>query len=55
MYPPGRVMSTANSYHPNGVNLCYCDGSVTFVNEYVSIDVWRSMGTRASKEAFQTP
>jgi prepilin-type N-terminal cleavage/methylation domain-containing protein/prepilin-type processing-associated H-X9-DG protein len=55
MYPPGRMMSTANSYHNDGVNLCYCDGSVTFVFNTVDINVWRAMGTRAGKEGFQTP
>ena len=51
MYPPGRIMTTANSYHPGGVNLCLCDGSVRFVSDSVDIVVWNSVGTRAGKEA----
>lgn len=54
MYPPGRIMTTANSYHPTGVNLCMCDGSVRFVSGQVDIFVWNSVGTRDGKEALAT-
>ncbi len=54
MYPPGRIMTTANSYHPGGVNLCLCDGSVRFVSEGVDLLVWNSVGTRAGKESLTT-
>jgi prepilin-type processing-associated H-X9-DG protein len=41
---------TASSYHPEGVNVCMGDGSVRFVSNAVNLDVWRGLGTRASKE-----
>lgn len=55
MYPPGRIMTTANSYHPGGVQGVMCDGSVQFFSETIDVAVWRSLGTRAGDEAFQIP
>ncbi len=40
----------ANSYHPNGVNVVLCDGSVRFVPNSISLTVWRALGTRAGGE-----
>ena len=51
MYPPGRIMTTANSHHPGGVNLSMCDGSVRFVQSNIDLVTWRAMGTRAGGEA----
>jgi prepilin-type processing-associated H-X9-DG protein len=45
-------MRTANSAHPNGVNLLKCDGSVTFVPKTVDMLVWRAYGSRSGGEAF---
>jgi prepilin-type N-terminal cleavage/methylation domain-containing protein len=42
----------ARSRHGYGVNLMLGDGSVHFVNEKVSLDVWRAMSTRAGGETF---
>ncbi len=42
IFPPGRIMNTANSYHPGGVNLGLCDGSVRFVKSSVSLPTWRA-------------
>jgi prepilin-type processing-associated H-X9-DG protein len=39
IFPPGRIVNTANSYHPGGVNLALCDGSVRFVKDSVSVSV----------------
>jgi prepilin-type N-terminal cleavage/methylation domain-containing protein len=50
MYPPGRIMSTANSAHPGGVNLLVGDGAVKFVSENIDLQVWRAVGTRAGNE-----
>jgi len=55
MYPPLRIATTANSYHPEGVNLVYCDASVTFVSDQVNLLAWWAMGSRDGKEAFQQP
>ncbi|MEX2558333.1 MAG: DUF1559 domain-containing protein [Pirellulales bacterium] len=52
MYPPGRIMTTANSNHPRGVNVAFCDGSVRFIADTIKLEVWRALGTRAGKEAF---
>jgi prepilin-type N-terminal cleavage/methylation domain-containing protein/prepilin-type processing-associated H-X9-DG protein len=40
----------ARSYHTGGVNVVRADGSVTFVPDSISIDVWRAFGTRAGGE-----
>ena len=45
---------TASSYHPNGVNCAHLDGHVSFVNETVTMPVWRAMGTIAGGELIQT-
>lgn len=50
MYPPGRIMSTAGSWHPSGVNITMCDGSVRFISDSIAIPVWRGLGTRSSGE-----
>jgi prepilin-type processing-associated H-X9-DG protein len=50
MFPPGRIATTANSGHTNGVNLCLCDGSVRFVPNSVSLTTWRAVGSRNGGE-----
>jgi prepilin-type N-terminal cleavage/methylation domain-containing protein/prepilin-type processing-associated H-X9-DG protein len=50
MFPGSRIMTTANSNHSNGVNLCLCDGSVRFVSNGISIATWRALGTRNGGE-----
>jgi prepilin-type processing-associated H-X9-DG protein len=50
MYPPGRIMTTANSYHPGGVNVAFCDGAVRFISNSVDLKIWRALGSRAGKE-----
>ena len=46
MFPPNRIMTTANSYHPAGINSANCDGSVRFVPNSIDIQVWRNLGCR---------
>jgi prepilin-type N-terminal cleavage/methylation domain-containing protein/prepilin-type processing-associated H-X9-DG protein len=46
MFPPNRIMTTANSKHTNGVNVGLCDGSVRFVPYAISLTTWRALGTR---------
>ncbi len=41
----------ARSYHTGGVNVCLCDGSVTFIKTTISFTVWQALGTRAGGEA----
>jgi prepilin-type N-terminal cleavage/methylation domain-containing protein/prepilin-type processing-associated H-X9-DG protein len=41
---------TPRSQHPGGVNVLMGDGSIRFVNENVSLAVWRGLGTRNGGE-----
>jgi prepilin-type processing-associated H-X9-DG protein len=50
IYPPGRIVNTANSYHPGGVNVGLCDGSVRFVKDTISLPIWRALGSRNGGE-----
>jgi prepilin-type processing-associated H-X9-DG protein len=43
-------MTTANSRHSGGVNLCLADGSVRFIKSSVNITSWRALGTRNGGE-----
>jgi hypothetical protein len=51
MYPPGRIATTAKSYHPGGVGMAKADGSATFVSDSVDLAIWRALGTRAGGES----
>lgn len=51
-FPGAGSMRTANSDHPNGVNLLKCDGSVTFVAKSVDLQAWRAYGSRNGGEAY---
>lgn len=50
MYPPQRIMTSAQSYHTGGVQVARCDGSVSFVAESVDIQAWRALGSRDGGE-----
>jgi prepilin-type N-terminal cleavage/methylation domain-containing protein/prepilin-type processing-associated H-X9-DG protein len=50
MYPPGRIGTSANSNHGNGVNVALCDGSVRFVNYGISLATWRAAGSIAGND-----
>jgi prepilin-type N-terminal cleavage/methylation domain-containing protein len=52
MFPPGRIMTTANSQHDQGVHVLRCDASVRLVSDSVDLQIWRKVGTRAEGEAF---
>jgi len=53
MYPPGRIATTAGSYHPGGANVALCDGSVRLVSETISVPTWRALGSRDGKEVVE--
>ncbi len=40
----------ARSYHPGGVNVCFADGSVRFIQDGIDLPTWRALGTRAGGE-----
>jgi prepilin-type N-terminal cleavage/methylation domain-containing protein/prepilin-type processing-associated H-X9-DG protein len=50
MFPPLRIMTTADSKHSGGVNVLMCDGSVRFVKYSVSPVTWSAVGTRNGGE-----
>ena len=50
MYPPGRIATTADSNHSNGVNVALCDGSLRFVPQSISLPAWRAMGSATGGE-----
>ena len=45
-----RAHIGASSYHAGGVNSCFVDGSVRYVSESTSFEVWYAAGTRAGGE-----
>jgi prepilin-type N-terminal cleavage/methylation domain-containing protein/prepilin-type processing-associated H-X9-DG protein len=47
---PTYSVITARSYHTAGVNVALVDGSVRFVADAISLDVWRALGTRSGSE-----
>jgi len=49
---PRFRLDAAGSHHDGGVNVLMVDGSVRFVNDDVSADVWRAIGTRDGAEVF---
>ena len=38
-------VNTARSRHPDGVNATFCDGSVRFFRNAMSVQAWQAMGT----------
>jgi prepilin-type N-terminal cleavage/methylation domain-containing protein/prepilin-type processing-associated H-X9-DG protein len=50
MFPPGRIATSANSGHTNGVNMALCDGSVRFVSNSITLGAWRALGSRNGGE-----
>jgi type II secretory pathway pseudopilin PulG len=40
----------SNSFHPQGVNLMLCDGSVQTINDDIDPAVWEALGTRAGDD-----
>lgn len=45
------LVTPPSSYHTGGINLLLCDGSVRFVSDGVSRDVWMATGSRNGAEA----
>jgi prepilin-type N-terminal cleavage/methylation domain-containing protein/prepilin-type processing-associated H-X9-DG protein len=58
-YRPGtqwwELVTPASSYHPGGVNVCLCDGSVRFVSENIDADIWMAAGTISGGESVTLP
>ncbi len=45
---------TATSAHPGGVNVCFADGSVHFVKDSVSPNIWWALGSRNNGEVISS-
>jgi prepilin-type N-terminal cleavage/methylation domain-containing protein/prepilin-type processing-associated H-X9-DG protein len=45
-----KALTAARSYHPSGVNLLYCDGSLRFIEDSIDPLLWRAAATRAGNE-----
>lgn len=43
-------LKTARSRHSGGVNLLACDGSVRFVTNTITLQIWQALATRAGSE-----
>jgi hypothetical protein len=50
MFPPGRIATTAGSYHPGGAMMALTDASVRFVPETIDVPTWRALGSRDGRE-----
>lgn len=48
-----EIEISMGSYHPGGLHLLLCDGSVRFVNEAISDDVRRKLGSRNGHEVIE--
>jgi len=46
---PGAI--GASSWHPGGVHVLTCDGSVRFVQEVIHLPVWRALASRSGGES----
>lgn len=46
----GHGLSTARSRHTGGVNVWFCDGSVRFIKDSISMAIWRALATRSGGE-----
>ena len=50
MFPPGRIMTTANSQHGALVNIAFVDGSTHSLSQNVDLAIYRAIGTRNGGE-----
>jgi prepilin-type N-terminal cleavage/methylation domain-containing protein/prepilin-type processing-associated H-X9-DG protein len=54
--PPGglQIAHVANSRHPSGVNVAFCDGSVKFIKSSIGLPTWWALGSRAGGEVISS-
>ncbi len=45
-----KGLMTSRSYHPGGVEVLFCDGSVRFVIDAIDLPLWRGLATRNGGE-----
>ncbi len=46
---------TSRSYHEAGVNIALMDGSVRFVSDFIDLQLWQDLSTRAGREYVEVP
>jgi len=51
---PTYAAVTARSYHDAGVNAMFMDGSVRFISDSITLDVWRALGTANNGEVIDS-
>jgi prepilin-type N-terminal cleavage/methylation domain-containing protein/prepilin-type processing-associated H-X9-DG protein len=49
-----QIAHVANSRHPGGINVLFCDGSVKFIKTSINISTWWALGTRAGGEVISS-
>jgi prepilin-type N-terminal cleavage/methylation domain-containing protein/prepilin-type processing-associated H-X9-DG protein len=49
-----QIAHVANSHHPGGVNVLFCDGSVKFIKSTIGLQTWWALGTRAGGEVISS-
>jgi prepilin-type N-terminal cleavage/methylation domain-containing protein/prepilin-type processing-associated H-X9-DG protein len=47
--------TTASSYHPTGVNVAMCDGSVRFIRQTIDFNTWWAIGSRDQGDIVSGP
>jgi prepilin-type processing-associated H-X9-DG protein len=46
--------SEADSFHPGGINVLLCDGSVRFIKSTIARNIWWALGTKANGEVISS-
>jgi len=49
-----QVHGAARSYHSGGVNVTFCDGSVRFIKDTISLPTWRALGSKGGGEVISS-
>jgi prepilin-type N-terminal cleavage/methylation domain-containing protein/prepilin-type processing-associated H-X9-DG protein len=47
-------ISNADSWHPGGINVTLADGSVRFIKNSISMQIWMALGTKAGGEVISS-
>jgi prepilin-type N-terminal cleavage/methylation domain-containing protein/prepilin-type processing-associated H-X9-DG protein len=50
-----QIISPPSSYHSNGVNVAFADGSVHFIIESINVATWQGFGSRNGGEFVELP
>ena len=53
-WPDQSTFANASSQHPGGVNALMADGSVHFIKNSISPNIWWALGTRANGEVLSS-